>query len=746
MCEIVYMKPLKQLTKTRNSLSKNPKIMIQILLRTLVLVTIFYKMHILYRNDIELSLPWLFWIPSIFISDSLFLGFLWWVYRLSTSTSIILFIRCLLLVFIVNISFVYLLVIVMANTFLSVTGSVINFALIGSVSEDISGFGPMLASQGSYIMQSIGIIFLSFCVVYIYSRKRVQREYTKIGRKSKCKALLWIFPVITYGSIIFLYRPMDPWNLLAKNVLFEIIEAPNREQLPDEMCFTKSPFNMAPKNLLDLTQYTNSTSNPLFIQPKRVENVDNFDFIKRKNDSTIKNIVWVFIESGRSDVWPMDYNANFAQQKLTAEARKLKNITPFYDSFAKKGVIVDGATTAAAYTIKALLSSFCSMSPMPIDFSKEADYQYYKTCLPQLLNDHGFKSKYFQAADAKFDSQDLILTKTGVEWFSKKNIDQGELNKFDVIPETVNYFGYQDEVLIPKMMEFIDENQASNTPYFLSLLTNVNHHPFGTPSSWKMQPFSTDQEFQKIFNSIAYVDHVLENLMEELRKKDPKNETLYILTGDHGHSYVAHGLFGTANVGYEQNYKISMMLYTENEKWKSRFAGKILKGNYQNKDIVPTILDVLNDEKFNNDVRIEYGYEGDSLLHAYRSRPSVSFANPGFSSMSYREHGFKLLFHPNSCKFVVYDLISDPEELYPIHIKNGTVEQWERYAKNQIQIEIERVRLAYNFEMPKSTSSVYLVSFLGAMMIAILYFINIIFKEDEEAVDPYSKGDDFYYE
>ncbi|KAI8893739.1 alkaline-phosphatase-like protein [Globomyces pollinis-pini] len=658
-----------------------------------ILSNALYKLYISYIEAEQVDLIWFVWCPSVFLSDGLFFGLLYWIYTGIESSKTTAIVRVMYGSLFMMMNVVYLFALLAASTYLAFTGSMLNFALIGDVGEEISEFGPMLSSAKQYI----GVFVLVYIVLYtvIYLLNNMHHKKSKGNRLRKKQVVMQTLLCITYLLLVFVYRPLTPWDAISTNIFLEVLDGPKRDEMPDS----------------------------IFIQPDSLRDVHDFRFLNTTpKQNTIKNIVWVFIESGRNDLWPMDYNSKIAKEYFNNETRHMKPINPFYSKLVNESLWIQGATTTSSYTIKSLASSLCSMSPLPADFAKERNYPFYKTCLPELLNTHGFSTLYLQPSSINFDLQYIVLEKTGIPWFAKSSIDEGGLDSFGgEKPEEINYFGYQDQVLIPKVIDFIKNSTAHQKPYFLSLLTNANHHPFGTPKNWTMREFTADEKMNQFFNSIAYVDTYLESLISELKTLDPRNETLYIFTGDHGYGLNEYGMSGACGNGYEQAFKITMSLHTENKYFKKILGHQKIFGNYENTDIVPTILDILNYDNFNPQIRLDYGYEGDSLLHAYRPRPTFSYGNPGLSVVVFRENGLKLLLQVDICKFTVYDLIQDPNELNPVDINtNETVKLWVEYGKYKMHSEIKRVRSEYHFDdTPKSTVPVVVIIILMVTLICL---------------------------
>jgi len=101
---------------------------------------------------------------------------------------------------------------------------------------------------------------------------------------------------------------------------------------------------------------------------------------------------------------------------------------------------------------------------------------------------------------------------------------------------------------------------------------------------------------------ILYVDNCIAEVVEILDEKGILDDTLIIITSDHGEQLGQHGLYGHAGL-HESVVKIPLIM---------RFPDKLpeglrVKGYAQQVDIVPTILDLTS-------IKTDYKFDGVSLL------------------------------------------------------------------------------------------------------------------------------------
>lgn len=108
--------------------------------------------------------------------------------------------------------------------------------------------------------------------------------------------------------------------------------------------------------------------------------------------------------------------------------------------------------------------------------------------------------------------------------------------------------------------------------------------------------------------SIRYVDDEIGRLMETLRRSGIANQTLVILTSDHGESLSEHQIYFDHHGLYEVSIHVPLIMrYPE-----VLPGGKVIGGFVQHVDLVPTILDLLDIKRPRDD------FDGESLMPLIR--------------------------------------------------------------------------------------------------------------------------------
>lgn len=253
-----------------------------------------------------------------------------------------------------------------------------------------------------------------------------------------------------------------------------------------------------------------------------------------------------------------------------------------------------------------------------------------------------------------------------------------------------------NDVAIPELERLSEDDQ----PFFLFLRHMDPHSPYLPPRPfqrmfyggdeldpsngslnevYEFKPFAdyfaswfpegcTDADYinAQYDGAIAYMDSCIQNIFEKVESLGIDEETLIIVTSDHGETLNEHECYYDHHGLYESNLMIPLVF---------KYPGKVPEGKRfsdytQIKDVMPTILDLIGvDEKIDFD-----GKSLVSLLEGEKRIPETEFYLTEATWM--RKHGWrtpewKLIaalepdFHFKP-EIELYNLIKDPEEQHNV--------------------------------------------------------------------------------
>lgn len=179
-----------------------------------------------------------------------------------------------------------------------------------------------------------------------------------------------------------------------------------------------------------------------------------------------------------------------------------------------------------------------------------------------------------------------------------------------------------------RALRWVDEERDTERPFFLWTHYMDVHYPFYPPDE-----FLTDVTDRSISNNraisvngkmheegaemneedaadlralyrgdVRYLDHHLGDLVDALKQRGLFEETVFIVTSDHGELFGEHGLFGHPPSGYEESFHVPLVLFGPGVP-----EGDTVDDVASLLDLPPTVADLFELEEASQ-------WEGESLL------------------------------------------------------------------------------------------------------------------------------------
>jgi hypothetical protein len=202
----------------------------------------------------------------------------------------------------------------------------------------------------------------------------------------------------------------------------------------------------------------------------------------------INHIVFVFLESGRKDLFPLKNDSRlYSQIRDTYEIYeeeyeadlhdKLSQITPIAEILTGEqsgfgssvdsvnselgGLSFDGILSGSSLSAKSRLVNYCGLGPLPVDFMHENDIIPYQPCLMHILDlfnkrksvapsenstsdplEREWETIYAQSVTGEFQEQTRLIDLLGFnQSLYSENIDLENSTYYHEGMEKINYFG-----------------------------------------------------------------------------------------------------------------------------------------------------------------------------------------------------------------------------------------------------------------------------------------------------------------
>ena len=202
---------------------------------------------------------------------------------------------------------------------------------------------------------------------------------------------------------------------------------------------------------------------------------------------------------------------------------------------------------------------------------------------------------------------------------------------------------------------FKEYSEKERERFFIWLHLRGPHYPYRLHPEYNFGPTPID-----LYDSeVKYWDHIVGELIDDLKKANLMKKTILIINSDHGEELKDHGGMAHASTCYNEQLHVPLII-----KIPSIPPGKIsaITGNI---DIVPTLLDILN-------ISPGISMHGSSLVPLIlnkSSEPATIFAEAFYSKMVINRD-WKLIFNFSSGTMELYHLSTDPKEITNLADKN----------------------------------------------------------------------------
>ncbi len=182
-------------------------------------------------------------------------------------------------------------------------------------------------------------------------------------------------------------------------------------------------------------------------------------------------------------------------------------------------------------------------------------------------------------------------------------------------------------------------------------------------------------------SEVRQSDYYFGKFLDLLKEKHLYDNSLIILTADHGEALFEHGTFGHGQTLYQTELHVPLLMHFPG----SQYAGKRITGNARHIDLFPTILDLIS-------AKIPPGVQGSSLLPLLSGQEKENrfvFSELLLDRANRKclivDHYKMLEIAPggNRSRFEMYDVASDPMETIEISDQQPVLSGYMRMTLHQ---------------------------------------------------------------
>ena len=314
-----------------------------------------------------------------------------------------------------------------------------------------------------------------------------------------------------------------------------------------------------------------------------------------------------------------------------------REVSPNIDRLAADGVVFRSCFTPSTWTRPVAASILSSAYPSVHGTQTRTNrFSSVITRLPEVLRNAGFDTAAFSTM-ANISGAGGF--EQGFEEFVELFRDESLMSRrrtSTTVEEGLAYIDKDSRIVLPlsedineHLFRWLRRNKAGKKFAFVwSIDTHAPYDPppgfdkfvdknyqGGVDGSRDSIRRATKQDVPRLIDlydsEIYYNDHHIGQLIDELERLDFFDDSLIIITGDHGEAFYEHGLLSHGNVPYEELVHVPLIVKFPG----SLFAGSEITALVELIDLFPTILDLTGMSEHKNQIG---SVQGKSLLPLLR--------------------------------------------------------------------------------------------------------------------------------
>jgi phosphoglycerol transferase MdoB-like AlkP superfamily enzyme len=321
--------------------------------------------------------------------------------------------------------------------------------------------------------------------------------------------------------------------------------------------------------------------------------------------------------------------------------------TPNLVAESRHAVVFERAYAQVGYTFASRMPLFYSVYPgLPWAYSP-LDGQRMPPGMGAILKQRGYRTAFFSAAEPEWDSVTYIAQDAGLA----EVLGPAELGG-----RMASSWGTEDGVLIDGLIKWIDADRTR--PFFAIAWTDQTHDPYTLSADTTPVDFLAGanpphaENFNRYLNAVRQADRHLGRLFAALRERNLADDTLVVITGDHGEAFGdPHEVLGHGGGLFEENLRVPLMF------WNPRLfpTGERLQQVGGHVDVNPTLAQIL-------DIQPPANWQGASLFSPDHPGRVYLLADLSGYQFGVTDDRYKYIHHFTGGFERLYDLRQDPLE------------------------------------------------------------------------------------
>lgn len=198
------------------------------------------------------------------------------------------------------------------------------------------------------------------------------------------------------------------------------------------------------------------------------------------------------------------------------------NYMPSLSEMIEDGLLFNNFYSNAMRTDQGLINFIAGFPTLPENTIGAQPEKFQKLpSITELMQTKNYQSSFFFAGEPEFGSLKSFL----VHNHFSPIVDYKNFPKY----QRTQKLGAPDEFLFQYHLDYLSKLEQ---PFFSILLTQTSHEPFDMPFNKNVYDHR-----EKYLNTVQYLDSVIGNWWQEIKQTSIYNNTIFIITSDHGHRF-----------------------------------------------------------------------------------------------------------------------------------------------------------------------------------------------------------------
>ena len=326
----------------------------------------------------------------------------------------------------------------------------------------------------------------------------------------------------------------------------------------------------------------------------------------------------------------------------------LYDSTPNLAAEASRGLVFDNFYAHIGRSSNSLGSILLSAYPK-LDFSDLTE-EYPRlpgTSIASVFKDRGYRTAFVTPSDLDWADWRTFLDGRGFG----EVIDHHQLP----CPTLLSSWGMEDRCAIDGMIQFIEKDPAR--PFFLMAWTQQTHHPYETspgvpPIAFVPDTVTDAYDLGRYLNVLHETDHHIERLFDTIRRAGLEQDTLVVVTGDHGQAFGdPHDSYMQGRTVYQEDVNVPLLVWSP-RRFKAPARSAVIGSHV---DLAPTIAQLAG-------FPAAPDWQGRSLLDPAHPPRAYFYVAEDHFTLGVREQNWKYIFDLREGSEELYDLAADPAE------------------------------------------------------------------------------------